>query len=126
MLSGKGVNAETNSANTACMATLLGGKNIVPEKGIPKSMSRVKFSLEKIMMEDPDVILITTMGDFDTLTSKMKEKFVKDPIWASLRAVKSNRVYFLPSELFLYRANEKYSEAFKLLAKAMYPEEKWK
>jgi iron complex transport system substrate-binding protein len=126
MLTGKGVNAETNYANTARMATLLGGKNIVPEKGIPESMSRVKFSLEKIMMEDPDVILITTMGDFDKLTSKMKDKFVKDPVWASLRAVKTNHVYFLPSDLFLYRANEKYSDAFRILAQAMYPEENWK
>lgn len=126
MLSRKGINAETSQANTACMAVLLGGKNIVPEKGVPQNMSRVKFSLEKIMMEDPELILITTMGDFDELTSKMKENFVKNPIWSSLRAVKSNRVYFLPSNLFLYRANERYSDAFRILAKAMYPKENWK
>jgi iron complex transport system substrate-binding protein len=56
----------------------------------------------------------------------MKDKFVKDPVWASLRAVKTNHVYFLPSDLFLYRANEKYSDAFRILAQAMYPEENWK
>ena len=125
LFSGGGLSAETNLANTAHMAMLLGGKNIVTGKNVPKGSSRISFSVEKVMMEDPDVILVTTMGNAKKLSSRMKKMLTDDPVWASLSAVKAGRVYFLPNELFLYRANEKYADSFLMLAKFMYPKEKW-
>ena len=125
MFSGGGLSVETNKANTAYMAMILGGKNIVSGKNLPENVSRTSFSLEKIMMENPDVILITTMGNAKKLSAEMKKTLKNDPVWASMDAVKNGRVYFLPNNLFLYRANEKYPESFKILAKAMYPDEKW-
>ena len=125
LFSGGGLSAETNLANTAHMAMLLGGKNIVTGENVPKGSSRISFSVEKVMMEDPDIILVTTMGNAKKLSSKMKKMLTDDPVWASLSAVKAGRIYFLPNELFLYRANEKYADSFFMLAKLMYPKEKW-
>ncbi|MDD5727617.1 MAG: ABC transporter substrate-binding protein [Victivallales bacterium] len=125
LFSGSGLSAETNLANTAHMAMLLGGRNIVTGKNVPKGSGRVSFSMEKVMLEDPDIILVATMGNEKKLAAKMEKTLANDPVWASLSAVKAGRVYFLPNELFLYRANEKYAEAFLTLAKLMYPEEKW-
>jgi iron complex transport system substrate-binding protein len=125
MFSGGGLSVETNLANTAHMAMLLGGKNIVTGENVPKDASRISFSVEKVMMEDPDIILVTTMGNAKKLSAEMKKMLTNDPVWASLSAVKAGRVYFLPNELFLYRANEKYADSFLMLAKLMYPKQKW-
>lgn len=125
MFSGGGLSAETNLANTAHMAMLLGGKNLVTGKNVPKGSSRVGFSVEKVMLEDPDIILVTTMGDEKKLAAEMEKMLTDDPVWAALSAVRAGRVYFLPNELFLYRANEKYAVSFLTLARLMYPEEKW-
>ena len=121
-LTSHGVSAEANVANTAHIAMLLGGKNIVSDKVVPSGARMVKYSLEKMVMEDPEIILITTShSNFP----EMKRRLQKDPLWSSLSAVKSDRVYFLPNRLFLYRANEKYPEAFKMVAEALYPDAKW-
>jgi iron complex transport system substrate-binding protein len=117
-----GVSAEANIANTAHIAMLLGGRNIVSDEAVPAGARMVKYSLEKMVMDDPEIILITTgHKNFP----KLKKKLRNDPLWSSLSAVKSDRVYFLPNRLFLYRANERYPEAFKMVAEALYPDAKW-
>ncbi|MBG0765459.1 MAG: ABC transporter substrate-binding protein, partial [Tissierellales bacterium] len=42
--------------------------------------------------------------------------------WNSLTAVKEGRVYYLPKDLYLYKPNARYPEAFKGLAEIVYPE----
>ncbi len=120
------VQAETSRAHTAFIATALGGRNIVPEIADMGGPSRVRLSMERITMADPDVILVTTMGNPAAVQNKMKETLMGSDMWQGLRAVKTGRVYFLPNEYFLYKPNERFAEAFTLLAEALHPEEKWR
>ncbi len=122
--SAKELSAEMANANTASMATLLGGVNVVGADA-KKGSSTMKFSMERLLMEDPDLILFTTMGDAKDIQERMKRDLMSDPAWKGLRAAKDGCVFFLPNALFLYKPNEKFPEAFKHLAKIMYPEESW-
>ncbi len=116
----KASRAETNNANTAMIASLLGGRNIMENLRMPGRRLSVDLSMEKIIQENPDIIFFTTMGDEERIREKMKKNLSEDPVWRSLRAVREHKIHFLPNELFLFKANERYPEAFKQLYNIMH------
>ncbi len=118
---GVGIRAETDRANAACMAALLGGRNIVP----PGRSSRGPFSYEQLLLRDPDVIFLVTTGNVAGAREVFRKEFEARPEWKSLRAVKNNRVHFLPPDLFLYLPGSRFPEAFRHLAKLLYPDQEF-
>jgi iron complex transport system substrate-binding protein len=122
LATGGHINAECSLANTARMAEMLGGVNIVKIAPDPGKLT-VKLSAERILAEDPDIILVTTAGDSPGHESAARALFSGEP-WRNLRAVKEGKLYFLPGALFRFKANERYPEAFKMLAQILWPEEK--
>ena len=79
------------------------------------------LSLEEILLSDPDFILFTTMGDGAAGVSYM-ESLLSDPVWQTLTAVKTGRVYQLPKELFQYKPNARWGEAYAYLLELIYGE----
>jgi len=81
------------------------------------------FSMEKIIEEDPDFIFVQTMGsDEAKVIERIKADAESNPAWASLKAVKNDRYIFLPKDLYTYKANHRYAEAYENLAEILYPE----
>lgn len=81
------------------------------------------FSLEKILEEDPDFIFLEIMGsDVDAVRDKIKADVESNPAWGSLSAVKNNNYIILPKDLYSYKANHRYEEAYENLAKTLYPQ----
>lgn len=81
------------------------------------------FSMEKIIQEDPDFIFVQTMGsNKDKVLKRLKDDVESNPAWASLTAVKNDRYIILPKDLYLYKPNDRYAEAYEGLAKILYPE----
>ncbi|NYB75038.1 ABC transporter substrate-binding protein [Sedimentibacter hydroxybenzoicus DSM 7310] len=81
------------------------------------------FSIERILQEDPDFIFVQTMGsDLEKITERLKSDALDNPAWASLTAVKEDRYIVLPKDLYLYKPNDRYPEAYEGLAKMIYPE----
>lgn len=116
----RSVSAELNVAHTAHIAMMLGGENIA-EKGAPqRGQKRITLSMEHIIQRDPDVVFVTVMGDLPEVQDKMKEDLMSNQAWAGLEAVKEDRVYYLPGELFLYKPNERFPEAFEMVAELAY------
>jgi len=113
-----GFSLESRSSNNGIMLEMLGGKNILEKS----SNRRVKFSYEKLLMEDPDVIFVVTMGPAPALKKKFEKEFSSQPAWKSMKAAKNSRVHFLPPQLFLYMAGPDYPEAFRYMAKLLYPD----
>jgi iron complex transport system substrate-binding protein len=70
-----------------------GGRNIA-DYGEKMAMQRnlVNMSMEEIIASDPDIILTWDRQFFD--------RVYQDPLWADIRAVKQQRVYFAPSAPF--------------------------
>lgn len=81
------------------------------------------FSMEKIIQEDPDFIFVQTMGsDHEKIMERLKTDAQDNPAWASLKAVKNDKYIVLPKDLYMYKPNDRYPEAYKGLAEMLYPE----
>ena len=82
----------------------------------------IAFSMEKILEEDPDFIFVQTTGsDKEKVLERLKKDVEDNPAWNSLTAVKEDRYIFLPKELYMYKPNHRYVEAYEGLAKILYP-----
>ena len=116
----RSVSAELNTAHTAHIASLLGGKNIAEIDAPDRGQKRITLSLEHIIDRNPDVIFITPMGDVSEIEEKLKEDLMANQAWGGLEAVQEGNVHFLPGELFLYEPNDKFPEAFEYMAEVLY------
>lgn len=72
------------------------------------------LSVEEIILRDPDFILISTMGDEAAAKRNIEEMFSR-PEWKALSAVKEKNYIFLPKELFHYKPNARWGEAYDFL-----------
>lgn len=79
------------------------------------------ISMEKLLELDPQFIL-SRGGSGDGSVETATAIFETNPLWFELTAVKEGRFHHLPSELFLYKANVRYGEAYEYLAKILYPD----
>ena len=116
----KSVQCELPSGLVGDMVNMLGADNIVKDSPA-KGATKVEFSMERIVERDPDIILITTMGDVEKCRARVKEDIESNQAWASLRAVREGNVHYLPKDLYIYKPNERYPEAVENLAKILYP-----
>lgn len=107
---------ESGDLNIPVMAEMLGGTNVAKQ-----ASGRLKYSFEQLLIDDPDVIFINTMGDSKALQEKFTRDLIRRPAWGELKAAKTGRVHFLPPELFLYMAGSRYPEAFLHLARLLHP-----
>ena len=115
--SAAGFSLESPWTNTGMMAEKLGARNVMKEKG----RSRIHFSYERLLMDNPDVIFVITMGDAQALREKFDKEFTSQPAWNELKAARKKRVHFLPVEWFLYMPGPDYPKAFRRLAELLYP-----
>lgn len=100
---GKSVTAETNLAITGSMIEELGMQNVVmnhyTDNG--KHSKTIPYSLETLAADNPDIIFVVTMGKEADITATMQKEMTNNPAWNELNAVKQQKVFYLPSKLFL-------------------------
>ena len=77
------------------------------------------LSTEEILISDPDAILFTTMGD-ESAGAAYMQSLVEDPVWQTLTAVREGNVHQLPKELFQYKPNARWAEAYAYLIALLY------
>ena len=61
------------------------------------------------------------MGDEEAAKSYMLELFAAEG-WKDLTAVKENRYVFLPKDLFHFKPNARWADAYRYLAELLYPD----
>lgn len=81
------------------------------------------LSIEEILRQDPDIIFITSMGD-DAASRNYFTSLIEDPVWQTLGAIRNERYYFLEKELFQYKPNSRWLDAYKILSEILYENEK--
>jgi iron complex transport system substrate-binding protein len=116
--SSKSVRCELASGLVGEMSEMLGAENIV-DLEIPGE-SKVDFSMEMVLANDPDIILVSVMGEVEAIRDRIDQDIASNEAWNSLTAVKEGRVYYLPKELYLYKPNARYPEAFQGLYDIFY------
>ena len=110
--------AKTAEDHFACqMLAELGVHNIAEDAPVLLD----GLSLEEILLQDPDYIFISTMGSEEEATAYMESVFQSEG-WGSLTAVKEGNYVFLPKELFHFKPNARWAEAYEYLAGLLYPE----
>ncbi|MBQ8782004.1 MAG: ABC transporter substrate-binding protein, partial [Oscillospiraceae bacterium] len=80
-------------------------------------------SLEAIVRADPDFIFITTIGDSEAGIAAYEAELASNPAWQELTVVKNGEVHILPKELYHYKPNVRWNEAYENLAEILYDEE---
>lgn len=119
--SSQNVSARLPDSAVGDMLQDLGAVNIAYDPNM-KAEDMEIFSMEKVIEKDPDFIFVQTMGDVAQSTARVKEDIEGNPAWGYLTAVKEGRYIYLPKELFLFKANDRYAEAYEYLARLLYPE----
>ena len=107
--------AKTSADHFACaMLTELGCVNIADAS----SQLSESLNMEYILTEDPDAIFFSLMGDADAAMANVSD-LLSQPAWQQLRAVREGNVHVLPKELFHFKPNARWAEAYACLIDAL-------
>lgn len=119
---GKSITAETKYAVGASLVQELGMNNVTANR-INQTNSNAKtvpYSLENLTLDNPQVIFIVTMGEKSDVTAQMEKSMISNPAWKELQAVKNNKVFYLPSNLFLLNPGLQVPQAMAQLVEDAY------
>ena len=71
------------------------------------------LNIEEIALQDPDYIFVIFMGDDEEAAKSFSDEFESQAVFKELKAVKENRLVFLPKDLFHNKPNARWDEAYK-------------
>ena len=112
-----GTRVQDSKTQTGSMLAFLGTKNIADEN--PSLLS--DFSLEAIIEADPDFIFVVPMGEnSEEAMRSLEELTAAHPAWSQLTAVRNGNYITLSPDLFLYKPNERWNEAYEGLFVYLY------
>lgn len=77
------------------------------------------LSLEVILKADPDKIIIVSQGDEEASRAYMEHMF-SSPGWRDVDAIKEGRVVFLPKDLFHFKPNGRWLDAYRMMEEVIY------
>lgn len=110
--------AKTAEENFVCrMLEELGAVNIAD--AAPELSDGL--ALEAILAADPDAIFFSTMGNEAKSRAYMDSELESDA-WQSLSAVREGRYVYLDKNLFQFKPNARWGEAYLFLAEYLYGE----
>jgi iron complex transport system substrate-binding protein len=119
----KSVTLDLESSVAGGVAKRLKLTNVaVGSKPLDADMDSTPYSLEKLVEQDPDIILVVPMGQSQDIKKRLADDVVSNPAWATLRAVREKKVLFLPPGLFLVNPGIHMPDAVEYMAKTVYPE----
>ncbi|MBQ2830852.1 MAG: ABC transporter substrate-binding protein [Oscillospiraceae bacterium] len=81
------------------------------------------LSIEEILREDPDYIFISPMGSEEAARAHM-DTVLAQSTWQSLTAVQNGCYVYLPKDLFQFKPNARWAEAYEYLIETLYEKEK--
>ena len=100
----------------------LNGINVASALSSDSGATRVDIDIETIFAENPEIILIQCLSSEEEARKNMEALFGDSPVWASLDAVKNDKVYYMPKNLFHNRPNHQYGESYMMMAEILYPD----
>ena len=114
-----GTRVQSSSTQTGTMLADLGAQNIADsDKGLFSD-----YSIEALIQDNPQTIFLLPMGNSDESAQRaLAEQTTQNPAWAQLDAVKNGRVVTLDPQLFQYKPNAQWDQAYQVLFDALYGE----
>ena len=77
------------------------------------------LSLEAILKANPDKIIIVSQGEESASRSYIEHLFSM-PGWRDVKAIKDSHVVFLPKELFHFKPNGRWLDAYRMMEEVLY------
>lgn len=117
-----GAKANLAASDMGVIIEELNGINVASALSTDSKATRVDIDIETIFAENPEIILIQSIASEEEARASIEALFGDSPVWASLDAVKNDKVYYMPKHLFHNRPNHQYNESYLMMAKILYPE----
>ncbi len=79
------------------------------------------LSMEEIIIQDPDFILIVYQGqDVEGTEKRLENELFENPAWSDLSAVKNGHLYYMDKTLYNLKPNSRWGEAYEHLVEILY------
>ena len=119
----QGVTVQLDGSIAGSIVKMFGWENVAADMTpLETNPDAAPYSLETLAAQNPEIIFVTSMGDLDTIKANMTRAIAENDAWQAVGAIKDNRLYFLPQDLFLLSPGLHYPEAVKTMAHLVYPE----
>lgn len=119
----QGVTVQLDGSIAGSIVKMFGWENVASGMTpLEKNPDAAPYSMETLAAQNPEIIFVTSMGDLNEIKANMTAAIAENAAWQTIGAVKDNRLYFLPQDLFLLSPGMRYPEAVKLMAQLIYPE----
>ena len=119
----QGLTVQLDGSIAGSIAKMFGWENVASGMTpLEKNPDAAPYSMETLAEQNPEIIFVTSMGDLDEIKANMTKAINENAAWQAIGAIKNNRLYFLPQDLFLLSPGLRYSEAVKTMAELIYPE----
>lgn len=113
-------NMSTKSSFGGDLLERLGGINIADKADNVKDSSYIPLSMEFVAKENPDIVMLITMGGSKEIVDKLRADMCNNAIWHDVNAVKENRVYQLPPALFTVNPGTHTIDAMRIMKEYLY------
>ena len=119
----QGVTVQLDGSIAGSIAKMFGWENVASGMTpLEKNPDAAPYSMETLAQQNPEIIFVTSMGNVDEIKKNMLDAVKSNDAWQTITAVKENRMYFLPQDLFLLSPGLRYPEAVRKMAQLIYPE----
>ena len=117
----QGLTVQLEGSIAGCVIDVLGWENVAAGMTpLENNPDAAPYSFETLAAQNPEIIFITSMGDADELKKNMQAEIDSNEAWQALDAVKNNRVYYLPQNLFLLSPGLNYPKAVRTVIRLIY------
>ncbi|MBQ3726471.1 MAG: ABC transporter substrate-binding protein [Selenomonadaceae bacterium] len=119
----QGLSVQLDGSIASSIVKMFGWENVAAGMTpLEKNPDAAPYSMETLAEQNPEIIFVTSMGDADEIKSNMLKAIAANDAWQAIGAVKNNRLYFLPQDLFLLSPGLRYPDAVRTMAKLIHPE----
>ena len=119
----QGLSVQLDNSIAGNVLKILGWENVASGMEAAKdSGDTAPYSLETLIEQNPEIIFVTSMGNLDEIKNNMEKIIAYNAAWQTIPAIRENRFYYLPQDLFLLSPGINYPEAVEYVAKLIYPE----
>ena len=112
----KSIMVGTDSSYVGSLLKMINANNI----GGSDTKGFIPLSLENIVAENPDIILVINHADPETSKKIVEKTFAENPAIAQVNAVKNNKVVYLDNNVFSVTGNIHVGDALDQLVNIVY------
>lgn len=116
----QGLTVQLDGSIAGSIVKMFGWENVASGMTpLEKNPDAAPYSMETLAEQNPEIIFVTSMGDLDEIKANMTKAIADNAAWQAIGAVKDNRLYFLPQDLFLLSPGLRYPDAVRTMANAI-------